>query len=53
MIQKVTEIFEKVRGATGLVGGAAVLVRNGKAETCYFGYSDRESGLPHFGKDLF
>ena len=46
MIQKVTEIFEKVRAATGLVGGAAVLIRNGKAETCYFGYSDRESGLP-------
>ena len=46
MIQAITEIFEKVHAATGLVGGAAVLIRNGKAETCYFGYSDREKGLP-------
>ncbi|MBR5536839.1 MAG: serine hydrolase [Clostridia bacterium] len=53
MIQKVTEIFEKVRAATGLVGGAAVLIRNGKAETCYFGYSDREAGLPISEKTYF
>ena len=53
MIQKVTEIFEKVRAATGLVGGAAVLIQNGKAQTCYFGYSDRERGLPISEKTYF
>ena len=46
MVQNVTEIFQKVQAATGLVGGAAVLIQNGRAETCYFGYSDREAGLP-------
>ena len=46
MVQNVTEIFQKIQAATGLVGGAAVLIQNGKAETCYFGYSDREAGLP-------
>lgn len=53
MIQKVTEIFEKVRAATGLVGGAAVLIQNGKAETCCFGYSDRENQLPISEKTYF
>ena len=53
MIQKVTEIFEKVRAATGLVGGAAVLIQNGRAETCYFGYSDRENQLPISEKTYF
>ena len=46
MVQKVTEIFQKIQAATGLVGGAAVLIQNGRAETCYFGHSDREAGLP-------
>ena len=46
MVQKVTGIFQKIQAATGLVGGAAVLIQNGRAETCYFGYSDREAGLP-------
>ena len=46
MVQNVTEIFQKIQAATGLVGGAAVLIQNGRAETCYFGYSDREAGLP-------
>lgn len=53
MIQKVREIFEKARAATGLVGGAAVLIQNGKAETCCFGYSDRENGLPVSEKTYF
>ena len=35
-MQKVTEIFKKVQAAAGLAGGAAVLIRNGKAETCFF-----------------
>ena len=46
MVQNVAEIFQKIQAATGLVGGAAVLIQNGRAETCYFGYSDREAGLP-------
>ena len=53
MIQKVTEIFEKVRSVAGLVGGAAVLIRNGQAETCYFGDSDRERKLPVSEKTYF
>ena len=53
MVQKITEIFEKIQQATGLVGGAAVLIQNGKAETCYFGYSDRETGLPVSEKTYF
>lgn len=53
MIQKVMEIFQKNQAATGLVGGAAVLIKNGKAETCYFGYSDREAGLPISEKTYF
>ena len=46
MMQKVTEIFQKVQAAAGLAGGAAVLIRNGQAETCYFGHSNVENGLP-------
>ena len=53
MIQKVTEIFEKVRSVAGLVGGAAVLIRNGQVETCYFGDSDRERKLPVSEKTYF
>jgi len=53
MVQKVTELFQKVQAVTGLTGGAAVLIRNGKAETCYFGYSDREAGLPVSEKTYF
>ena len=46
MMEKVTEIFQKVQAATGLMGGAAILIRNGKVETCYFGHSNVETGLP-------
>jgi len=46
MKENVTRIFEKVQAAAGLAGGAAVLIRNGKAETCYFGHSNVETGLP-------
>lgn len=53
MVQNVTEIFQKIQAATGLVGGAAVLIQNGRAETCYFGYSDREAGLPISEKTYF
>lgn len=53
MMQKVTEIFKKVQVAAGLAGGAAVLIRNGKAETCFFGHSDVEAGLPISEKTYF
>ena len=53
MVHKITEIFEKVQQATGLVGGAAALIRNGRVETCYFGHSDRETGLPISEKTYF
>ena len=53
MVQKVTGIFQKIQAATGLVGGAAVLIQNGRAETCCFGYSDRENGLPISEKTYF
>ena len=46
MMQKVTEIFQKVQAKAGLAGGAAVLIRNGAVETCYFGHSNMETGLP-------
>ena len=52
-MQKVTEIFKKVQAAAGLAGGAAVLIRNGKAETCFFGHSDVEAGLPISEKTYF
>lgn len=53
MVQKVTEILKKVQEVTGLTGCAAVLIQNGKAETCYFGYSDVEAGLPVSEKTYF
>ena len=53
MVEKVTELFEKVQASAGLAGGAAVLIRNGKAETCCFGYSDVETGLPISEKTYF
>lgn len=46
MQKTITELFEKIRAATGLVGGAAVLIRDGQVETCFFGDSDREAGIP-------
>ena len=46
MQKKVMELFEKLQAASGLVGGAAALIRNGQVETCFFGYSDREAGIP-------
>ena len=46
MQKKVMDLFEKIRAVSGLVGGAAALIRNGAVETCFFGYSDREAGIP-------
>ena len=53
MKDTVKGLFEKVQAYTGLVGGIAVLFRNGEAETCCFGYSDRETGLPVSEKTYF
>lgn len=46
MQKKVMELFEKIQEVSGLVGGAAALIRNGKVDTWFFGHSDRETGLP-------
>ena len=46
MQKKVMDLFEKIQEVSGLAGGAAALIRNGKVDTWFFGHSDRETGLP-------